>query len=86
MISIAFTVFSLFITKLLGTKFDKIPEFCLFMIVVVILSLTKYLPFIGTLLGFIYGIFGFGMIVMSLARQNINKDKKEESISIEENK
>lgn len=82
MISIAFTVFSLFITKLIKMKFDKMPEFCLFMIVIVILSLTKYIPFIGSLLGYLYGIFGFGMIIMSLAKQNTIK--KEENTVIEE--
>ena len=85
MISIAFTIFSLFITKLIQTKFNKLPEVCLFMIVVFILSLSKYIPYLGYILGYIYGIFGFGMIIMSLAKKNIIP-KKEETTAKEENK
>ena len=84
LISITFAVFSLFVTKLIKNKFAKIPEFCLFMILVVILSLTKYIPYVGSLLGYIYGIFGFGMIIISLAKKNTIAPKKDETTVLEE--
>ena len=84
MLSIAFAAFCLFITKLVKIKFTKLPEFCLFMILVVILSFTKYIPYVGSILAYIYGILGFGMIVMSLAKKNTIAPKTEETNAIEE--
>lgn len=82
MLSISFTTFSLFVTKLVKIKITKIPEFCIFMILVVILSFTKYIPYVGYFLSLIYGIFGFGMIIISLAKKNTIEPKKDEATAI----
>lgn len=78
-LSIAFTVFSLFIAKLIGNKITKIPEFGLFVIVTIILSVLRIAPYVSLIASSIMGICGFGIIVMNLFQRFSNNKKEAET-------
>lgn len=86
LISIAFTVFSLFITKVLQKKITKLPEFGLFVIVTVVLALLRKVPYVAFPVSFIMGITGFGIIVKSLFHAFPKAKNKAVETTVVENK